>query len=220
MILNFLDFLTENINENYLDHIPPIPEINEKNKLGVILLGLPGAGKSTFARHHIPRDIKKFSTDDVSLEFTKDPKKHYPGASDINIERLKKQIESGNNFIYDTTGVDEVKTELIYSKAKESGYKVIFILVLIDISTAKMQNKRRSRMGGHMADEDFIEQVYGKQLETTKKYLKLRPDGFYLALSVSYQTPIHEFPRIKYRFMKFDSNGELMFRRKNRYEYK
>lgn len=214
MILRFLDFITESFDDN------PIPELNEKDKLGVILLGLPGAGKSTFAKYHIPRNIKKFSTDDVSLEFTKDPKKYYPGASNINLERLNKQIEDGGDFIYDTTGVNEEGINKIYSKAKESGYKVIFILVLIDLSTAKMQNIRRSRIGGHLVDEEFIEEVYGKQLETTKKYLKLNPDGFYLALSVSYHTPIHEFPRVKYKFMKFDPNGELMFRRRNRYEYR
>ena len=83
-----------------------------------------------------------------------------------------------------------------------------------------MQNLRRGRIGGHMAEEEFIEDVYKEQLRTTKNYLKLNPDGFYIALSKSYAAPLHEFPQVKYQFMKFDEEGNLMRRRRNRYEYK
>ena len=94
MILRFFEF----INESFVD-TDPIPELKETQNLGVILLGVPGAGKSTFARKYIPRDMKKFSTDDVSLEFTGDPSKYYPKASEINLERLHKHIETGQDFI-------------------------------------------------------------------------------------------------------------------------
>lgn len=215
MILKFEDFIFEEYNAT-----EPIPELNELRKLGIILLGLPGAGKSTFAKHHIHRDMKKFSTDDISLELTGDPNKYHPKASEINIQRLTECIKKGKDFIYDTTGINEENVIKIFKEAKSEGYKVIFILILIDKSTAKMQNIRRMRIGGHMAEDEFIEKVYAKQLRTTKNYLKLKPDGFYLALSKSHATPLHEFPKVKYQFMKFDDKGNLMRRRKNRYEYK
>jgi predicted ABC-type ATPase len=215
MILNFYEFLFEEYNAT-----EPIPELEESGKLGIILLGLPGAGKSTFAKHHIHRNMKKFSTDDVSLEFTGDPKKHYPKASEINLKRLSEHIKNGKDFIYDTTGITEQNVVNVFKEAKLEGYKVIFVLILIDKSTAKMQNIRRGRIGGHMAEEEFIEDVYKEQLRTTKNYLKLKPDGFYIALSKSYATPLHEFPQVKYQFMKFDKEGNLMKRRRNRYEYK
>ena len=215
MILRFFDF----INENFVED-DPIPELKETQNLGVILLGVPGAGKSTFAKQYIPRDMKKFSTDDVSLEFTGDPSKYHPRASEINLERLHEHLKTGKDFIYDTTGISERNINKVYQDVKSNGYKVIFILVLIDLSTAKMQNIRRGRLGGHMAEEEFIEDVYKEQLRTTKNYLKLKPDGFYIALSKSYATPLHEFPQVKYQFMKFDEEGNLMRRRRNRYEYK
>lgn len=211
----YIEFILEEYNAT-----EPISELEESGKLGIILLGLPGAGKSTFAKHHIHRDMKKFSTDDVSLEFTGDPNKHYPKASEINLQRLSEHIKTGKDFIYDTTGINEENVKKVYEESKSSGYKVIFILVLIDKGTAKMQNIRRSRIGGHMADEWFIEDVYKEQLRTTKQYLKLKPDGFYIALSKSYYTPIHEFPQVKYQFMKFDKEGVLMRRRRNNYEYR
>jgi len=215
MILKFEDFIFEEYNAT-----DPIIELNDTGKLGIILLGVPGAGKSTFAKHHIHRDMKKFSTDDVSLEFTGDPNKYYPKASEINLQRLKDYIKTGKDFIYDTTGIHEQNVVNVYKEAKSKGYKVIFILILIDKSTAKMQNIRRGRIGGHMAEEEYIEDVYKEQLRTTKNYLKLNPDAFYIALSKSYATPLHEFPQVKYQFMKFDDEGVLMRRRRNQYEYR
>jgi predicted ABC-type ATPase len=215
MILRFEDFIFEEYNAT-----EPIPELEQPGKLGIILLGVPGAGKSTFAKHHIHRDMKKFSTDDVSLEFTGDPGKYYPKASEINLKRLNDYIKTGKDFIYDTTGIHEQNVMNVYKEAKSNGYKIIFILILIDKSTAKMQNIRRGRIGGHMAEEEYIEDVYKEQLKTTKNYLKLNPDAFYIALSKSYATPIHEFPQVKYQFMKFDKEGVLMRRRRNNYEYR
>lgn len=215
MILKFEDFIFEEYNAT-----DPIIELKDTGKLGIILLGVPGAGKSTFAKHHIHREMKKFSTDDVSLEFTGDPNKYYPKASEINLERLKDYMKSGKDFIYDTTGIHEQNVINVYKEAKSKGYKVIFILILIDKSTAKMQNIRRGRIGGHMAEEEYIEDVYKEQLRTTKNYLKLNPDAFYIAFSKSYATPLHEFPQVKYQFMKFDDEGVLMRRRRNQYEYR
>jgi predicted ABC-type ATPase len=211
----YIEFIFEEYNAT-----EPIPELQERGKLGIILLGVPGAGKSTFAKHHIHRDMKKFSTDDVSLEFTGDPNKYYPKSSEINLRRISEHIKTGKDFIYDTTGISEQNVINVYKEAKLEGYKVIFVLILIDKSTAKMQNIRRGRIGGHMAEEEFIEDVYKEQLRTTKNYLKLKPDAFYIALSKSYATPLHEFPQVKYQFMKFDEEGNLMRRRRNRYEYK
>ena len=215
MILKFEDFIFEEYNAT-----DPIIELKDTGKLGIILLGVPGAGKSTFAKHHIHREMKKFSTDDVSLEFTGDPNKYYPKASEINLERLKDYMKSGKDFIYDTTGIHEQNVINVYKEAKSKGYKVIFILILIDKSTAKMQNIRRGRIGGHMAEEEYIEDVYKEQLRTTKNYLKLNPDAFYIALGKSYATPLHEFPQVKYQFMKFDDEGVLMRRRRNQYAYR
>jgi len=215
MILKFEDFIFEEYNAT-----EPIPELGELGKLGIILLGVPGAGKSTFAKHHIHRDMKKFSTDDVSIEFTGDPNKYYPKASEINLQRLTEWIAKGKDFIYDTTGIHEENVIKVFKEAKSEGYKVIFVLILIDKSTAKMQNIRRMRIGGHWSEEEFIEEVYAEQLRTTKNYLNLKPDGFYIALSKSYATPLHEFPQVKYQFMKFDDKSNLMRRRKNRYEYR
>ena len=94
VINNFGSFISEEYSKN-----DPIPEINRmKEKLGIVLLGLPGSGKSTFAnRFIVPHNsnIKTFSTDDVSYLFTKDKSDYYKGASELNITSLKHYMKSG-----------------------------------------------------------------------------------------------------------------------------
>jgi predicted ABC-type ATPase len=190
----------------------PIPELTRMDSgLGIILLGTPGSGKSTFAKNYIyphNRNIKDFSTDDVSFRFTGDVKKHYPSATELNLQYLSNYMETGQNFIYDTTGSNAEGVYRVYRKAKKLGYKVIFILMLIDLETSKKQNLMRGEMGGHMADDDYVDFVYQRQYHTTKDYLNiLKPDEFYIVLNKNG----------KYKFYKFDKSGELLKRKVDKY---
>jgi predicted ABC-type ATPase len=181
-INNFNDYIIEGISKNH-----PIQELNQQEKLGIILLGTPGAGKSTFAQKIIIpqlKNVKSFSTDDVSLLYTKDPNVYKIGSAELNIKRLKNFITTGQNFIYDTTGTNEKAIYDICNKATKNGYKLVFILVLIDLSSAKKQNITRALSGGHKADEDYIKFVYQVQNQTTKNYIKyLKPESFYIVLN-------------------------------------
>ena len=206
VINNFSGFVNEEYSKN-----DPIPEINRmKEKLGIVLLGLPGSGKSTFAnRFIVPHNsnIKTFSTDDVSYLFTKDKSDYYKGASELNITSLKHYMKSGQNFIYDTTGSNDINVFEITKDAQKLGYKIMFILILIDVETAKSQNKKRGMTGGHTADDDYIDHVYSTQLQTTKSYLKyVKPDAFYVVLNKNGN----------YKYYKFD-NGELKKRKVDKY---
>jgi predicted ABC-type ATPase len=206
VINNFDGFINEEYSKN-----DPIPEINRmKEKLGIVLLGLPGSGKSTFANRFITphnKNIKTFSTDDVSYMFTKDKSKFHKGSSELNITSLKSYIRSGQNFIYDTTGSNDIGVFEVTRDAHKYGYKIMFILILIDIETAKAQNKKRGMTGGHTADDEYIDYVYSNQLQTTRNYLKyVKPDAFYVVLNKDGN----------YKYYKFD-NGELKKRKVDKY---
>lgn len=205
-ISNFKSFL---INEEYSKNTP-IPElINNEEKLGIILLGLPGSGKSTFAKDIIfkyQKNIKIFSTDDVSYKFTKDPNIYHKKSSKININYLNNYIKTGQNYVYDTTGVSRHNVFKIFNKSRENGYKVIFILILVDIESAKNQNINRYKSGGHKVDKEFIEYVYSEQLSTTKEFLNLNPDSFYIVNNKSG----------KYKYYKHTGN-EILKRKVNKY---
>lgn len=206
LINNYQGFINEEHSKN-----DPIPEINRmQEKLGIILLGLPGSGKSTFAsRFIVPHNpnIKTFSTDDVSYMFTKDKSKYHRGSSELNINSLKSYMRSGQNFIYDTTGSNDISVFEVTKEAHKNGYKIMFILILVDVETAKYQNRKRGISGGHLADDEYIDHVYSTQLMTTKSYLKyVKPDAFYVVLNKDG----------KYKYYKYD-NGELKKRKVDKY---
>ena len=116
-------------------------------------------------------------------------------------------MRSGQNFIYDTTGSNDASVFEITRDAHKLGYNVMFILILIDVDTAKKQNIQRGISGGHMADDEYIDMVYNTQLQTTKSYLKyLKPESFYVVLNKDG----------KYKYYKFE-NGELKKRKVDKY---
>lgn len=182
----------------------PIPEITQiKNKLGIVLLGAPGVGKSTFVKNFIlPKNqIKTFSTDDVSLMFTKDPNTYKKGSSELNINRLKKFMDSGQSFIYDTTGTQEKNINEVISESKKSGYKIIFIHIVGPLDVSLKQNLQRDRQ----VDVDYIKYAYDKQFSNIKNYSNLS-DGYYIVYSIGG----------KYKFFKY-RNGEMLRRKVDRY---
>ena len=181
--------LNEEISKN-----EPIPELHQKNKLGIFLLGVPGSGKSTFINNEIlpkNKNFKSFSTDYVSLKFTGDPNVYFERdkenskvtATDVNLAYLENYMRSGQNFVFDTTGDNEKAIIKMNNLATEKGYNVIFITMLIEKSEAKRRNLFRGKKGGHLVDEDYIDSVYANQLQKTKKYMKeLNYDNFYIVL--------------------------------------
>ena len=205
-IIKYTEFINEEVSKN-----DPIPEINRmKRGIGIILLGTPGAGKSTFVKDFIlPRNsnFKKFSTDDVSLLFTKDPSQYHKGASELNLSRLEKYMESGNNFVYDTTGTREKNIREVTERGHRLGYKIIYCMILVDLNTTKRQNLERGKAGGHQVPDDFIQYVYTRQFQNIRKYSEeLNPDNFYI---------IHNKNK-KYKFLKFQ-DGKMWKRKVDTY---
>lgn len=203
---NIYDFNNFRINEEWSKN-DPIPELSKVSKLGIILIGAPGVGKSTFISNFImPRkmNIKSFSTDDVSFLHTKDPNKYYGLASDINILRLKKYIQnSGQSFIYDTTGANDKPVFEVFNLAKKNGYSVIFVHLMAPLETTIKRNIERDRN----VDEDYIKFVYDRQYHSLQDYANyLKPDNYYIVTNFE----------DKYKFYKYEY-GKMLKRKVDRY---
>ena len=212
----------------------PIPEILDKPKgLAVFLIGSPGIGKSTFVNkflHPKNPNIKDFSTDDISLLYTKDPNVYYTGkekpdgtktsnAAKLNLKKMKLFMNTGNSFIYDTTGAGKKYTDSgfqhikeIFQLAKEKKYEIVFIHLLSTLQTSLNQNKLRDRF----VDPDYILWAYTKQMGgqingqkvegNLNRYKELNPNSYYVVLSINQ----------KYNFFKF-INGKLAKRKGDKY---
>ena len=225
----FEQFILEEWSKN-----EPIKEIIGKEKgLAIFLIGAPGIGKSYFIKNHINTknpNIKDFSTDDVSLLYTKDPNVYYTGkelpeggrtknASELNIERMETFMKTGQNFIYDTTGAGKEFTDKgfqhikeIFDNARNNNYEIIFIHLLSTLQTSLDQDKLRDR---HV-DPEYINWAYAKQQGgevdgikvegNIKRYKELNPDSYYIVTSIDK----------KYKFYKF-IGGKLAVRKGDEY---
>ncbi len=194
-IFSFTKFLEEHSKND------PIPELTRSNRLGVILLGTPGIGKSTFISKFIqPRNpnIKTFSTDDVSLTFTKDPKSYHSTAYKLNLERLFYFIDNGSSFIYDTTGTQLENIKNIYNKSIQNGFDIIFIHLIGSLEMAQTGNIQRDRN----VPTDYLRHSYEKQKMNLQEYLNLNPKTYYLV----------ERQEDTYKFYKFDEIGNILQR--------
>jgi len=228
-IKEYNSFLNEEWSKN-----EPIPEILDKPKgLAIFLIGAPGIGKSTFVNKFIhPKNpnIKDFSTDDISLLYTKDPNVYYRGkekpeggrtsnASQLNLKKMKQFLTTGNSFIYDTTGAGKEGTDTgfehikdMFDLARENKYEIVFIHLVSTLQTSLDQDKMRDR---HV-DPEYINWAYVKQMGgmingekvegNMPRYKALGPDEYYVVMSIDR----------KYTFMKF-INGQLARKKGDKY---
>ena len=187
------------VNENSKND--PIPEITQGGKLGIVLIGAPGIGKSTFAKNYIThknQNIKIFSTDDVSLTLTKQHDVYRRGASQLNLKKLSMFIKSGGSFIYDTTGVKKENVENVTREARDNGYNIIYIHLMGTLDLSIKQNLQRERN----VPEDVIKNIYAEQFVNMRYFSSLKPDVYYVVYNIDG----------KYKFMKYD--GQKLLKRK------
>lgn len=184
----------------------PIPEITKFNRnIGIVLMGAPGVGKSFFIENYIlnkNRNIKVFSTDDVSITLNKDPNLYHPGSSELNMKRLRTYVKSGGSFIFDTTGTHRESVVEIVELSKGSNYDLIFIHIMGTLDMSLRQNSQRSRN----VDVDYIRQSYDTQSKNIKFYSELNPDKYYIVYNMDG----------KYRFLQYE-DGKLLKRKVDKY---
>lgn len=180
----------------------PIPEINQGGKLGIVLIGAPGIGKSTFAKNYIThknQNIKIFSTDDVSLTLTKQHDVYRRGSSELNLKKLFMFMKSGGSFIYDTTGVKKQNVENVTKEARDNGYNIVYVHLVGTLDLSLRQNLQRERN----VPEDVIKSIYSEQFTNMKYFSSLNPDTYYIVYNIDG----------KYKFMKYD--GQKILKRKS-----
>lgn len=129
-----------------------------------VLVGLPGSGKSTWAKTH-PRRFEIASTDKYIEDFAREKnityaqafKKYFRKSQKLmkaQVERIKKEPRP---FIWDQTNLTLKERDAIY-KTLHKTHEVIFVcfLVPLDVCIANYRKRQKTRDGGDVVDENRI----------------------------------------------------------------
>src|SRR5690606_13047379 len=112
-------------------------------KTAIILSGIPGSGKSTYAKQ---LGLPHFSSDFIRLELFQTLRKHHTKADDqLVFDILHERVFScDTSLIYDATNISRNMRGELYQKFKSRGYHVELHMILEPLMFANFQNERRS----------------------------------------------------------------------------
>lgn len=180
--------------------------------LAIFIFGAPSVGKSSYIYNKIlpkitNKDIKIFSSDNISYLYTKDKDVYKKGTSKLSMKYLNSYINTTNkSFIYDTTSILNKEKEEIINLSKEKGYTVIFITLITDLETNIQRDKSRDRY----KSEEFIKDLYTNMWENINLYKSLNPDYYYLITTLTHGNI--------YNYYKYDlDTGELKTKKGDKY---
>jgi predicted kinase len=137
---------------------------NWKKPFVVMMIGLPGSGKSTWIRENLP-GIKVLSTDDFIEQYALSKGKTYsevfskaaPLASAKFEQELKKAAKNGESVIIDQTNMGK-KSRMNKIAPFKNHYKVA-VMVSADPTELMLRLKHRAEKTGKHIPEKVIDQM-------------------------------------------------------------
>lgn len=213
-ILSYFSFIEESRGMPVAQRVGiPLPELKEKNKIAIFMLGPPASGKSTFVKKvilPINDKFKQVNSDDISMIIQK--WKEEGGSSDFvatfDPDRkatskahsyISQMIKSGNNFIYDTTGSALNVTLEFANIARDNGFKVIFIHVLVDLKTALERVQTRGRANTQPpVDREYVITSHKGAVSLIKSYIKgldWSTDSYYAVTTNNFELNFYKFTK-------------------------
>ncbi|SDD01124.1 Predicted ABC-type ATPase [Algoriphagus faecimaris] len=134
-----------------------------------IIAGCNGAGKTTASYTILPEilDCKEFvNADEIAKGISPfQPEKAGIEAGRYMLKRIKKLLESGENFAFETTLSTRSYVQFV-ERAKELNYQVTCLFFWLDSDDLAVSRvARRVKEGGHHIPEDVIRRRYKSGLE-------------------------------------------------------
>jgi predicted kinase len=133
-----------------------------------ITVGLPGSGKSTYAKNFIKgKDIEYLSSDSLRAIFGKgeDDQTVTPLVFGHIKRKVDEFLKDGKNVLVDATSVNRRERADYINAAKKYGAKVVAIIFKMDRQGLIDRNKKRGEQGGRVVSDWVIDKMLAKYEE-------------------------------------------------------
>jgi len=133
-----------------------------------ITVGLPGSGKSTYAKNFIKdKDVEYLSSDSLRAIYGKSEEDQ--SVTSIVFGHIKKTVDEflkdGKNVLVDATSVNREERSDYINTAKKYGAKVVAIVFKMDRQGLIERNKKRGEQGGRVVPDWVIDKMLNKFAE-------------------------------------------------------
>jgi len=133
-----------------------------------IAVGLPGSGKSTYAKNFIKgKDIEYLSSDELRAVFGKSEEDQT--VTPLVFGHIKRKVDEflkdGKNVLVDATSVNRKERADYINTAKKYGAKVVVLVFKLDRQGLIDRNKKRGEQGGRVVPDWVIDKMLAKYEE-------------------------------------------------------
>ena len=130
-----------------------------------ITVGLPGSGKSTYAKKFIKdKAVEYLSSDELRAVYGKDETDQ--SVTSIVFGHIKRKVDEflkdGKNVMVDATSVNRKERSDYINTAKKYGAKVVAIVFKMDRQGLIDRNKKRGEQGGRVVPDWVIDKMLAK----------------------------------------------------------
>ena len=133
-----------------------------------IAVGLPGSGKSTYAKDFIKgKDIEYLSSDSLRAVYGKgeDDQTVTPIVFGHIKRKVDEFLKDGKNVLVDATSVNRKERSDYINTAKKYGAKVVALVFKMDRQGLIDRNKKRGEQGGRVVPDFVIDKMLAKYEE-------------------------------------------------------
>ena len=133
-----------------------------------ITVGLPGSGKSTYAKNFIKdKDVEYLSSDELRAKFgSGETDQTCTNQVFAHIKRTVDEfLKDGKNVLVDATSVNRKERSDYIKTAKKYDAKVVAIVFKMDRQSLIERNKKRGEQGGRVVPTFVIDKMLAKYEE-------------------------------------------------------
>jgi len=155
--------------------------------IAYVLVGLPGSGKSHWARRH-PKNLPIASTDSYIEKYSKEKKLSYAEAfkacysearADMKAQ-ISKLTKMGQSFIWDQVNLTRKERLSIHNRLDPT-HRVVYVCFLVPLSECIRRHEARAREGGAVVDAERI-----KMLSRTTIFPQPGTEPFYRLITLTH----------------------------------